>query len=399
MEKIVLKKCISCGSKLDNPVMKFNNLPSSAQNIPTKDKIKFDKGIDLSLYKCPNCGLVQFNTEPVSYYRDVIRSSGFSSTMKEMRTNQIKHMIEKYDLKDKKFIEVGCGGGEFLEIFQNFPIKIYGIEHKHNLVEIAKNKELNVEELFTETEETSLVFKDKEKYDCFLSFNFLEHQPNPKIMLRCIANNLKEDGFGLITVPSFEFIVENGSYYEFIVDHIAYYTFESLRNLLNSCGFDVLEENFVNRDTLQVVVKKSNGHIKNFSNRKSLISFDRLLKSKELVLDNVNRFICKMNEENKTYAIWGASHQGFTLAATTPLGLNAKYVIDSATFKQGKFAPVFHKEIVAPKYFLDHPVDAIVIIAPGFSKEISNIIKREFIDENKMKVDIYTVQSEEVLKV
>ncbi len=56
-------------------------------------------------------------------------------------------------------------------------------------------------------------------------------------MLKAIWNNLAEDGMGLVTVPSLEYILEKGSYYELIRDHIAYYTFDTLRALLNHCGF------------------------------------------------------------------------------------------------------------------------------------------------------------------
>ena len=93
-------------------------------------------------------------------------------------------------------------------------------------------------------------------FDVFLSFNFLEHQPRPDIMLKAIWNNLAEDGMGLVTVPSLEYILEKGSYYELIRDHIAYYTFDTLRALLNHCGFEVLEEEMINRDTLSMVVQQ-----------------------------------------------------------------------------------------------------------------------------------------------
>ena len=58
---------------------------------------------------------------------------------------------------------------------------------------------------------------------------------------------------GLVTVPSLEYILEKESYYELIRDHIAYYTFDTLRALLNHCGFEVLEEEMINRDTLSMV--------------------------------------------------------------------------------------------------------------------------------------------------
>ena len=90
----------------------------------------------------------------------------------------------------------------------------------------------------------------------FLSFNFLEHQPDPAGMLRCIYNNLEDDGMGLLTVPSFEYIMDHSSYYELIRDHIAYYTFDTLTSLLERTGFVVEEAEVINRDTLAVIVRK-----------------------------------------------------------------------------------------------------------------------------------------------
>ena len=73
-----------------------------------------------------------------------------------------------------------------------------------------------------------------------------------------------------------------------------------------------------------------------------------------------------------------ASHQGFTLAATTKLGEKARYIIDSAPFKQGKFAPASHLPIVGPDHFHEHPVDAIIITAPGYTDEIAASIRQKF---------------------
>ena len=77
-------------------------------------------------------------------------------------------------------------------------------------------------------------------------------------------------------------------------------------------------------------------------------------------------------------AIWGASHQGFTLAATAKLTKKIEYIIDSAPFKQGKYAPASHIPIISPADALLHSVDAIIIMAPGYTDEIAAIIKRDF---------------------
>ena len=253
-----MKYCIACRSKLPaKPVFKLENAPASAQNIPDAREVQDDKGMDLFLYQCGQCGLVQFDCQPVDYYRDVIRAGGLSVTMTNLRRSQYRHLIDTYHLEGKRFLEVGCGGGEFLKVLTEFPAEIYGMEHRPDLVAKARKAGLQVWEEFPETADQ--VFGGKEgpgSFDVFLSFNFLEHQPRPDVMLQAIYHNLTEDGMGLITVPALEYILEQGSYYELLRDHLAYYSFDTLRQLLERNGFAVLEEEMVNRDTISAIVKK-----------------------------------------------------------------------------------------------------------------------------------------------
>lgn len=359
-----MKKCLVCNSSKLHPLIEFDNMPASAQNIPNNEEVKEDTGLKLNLCQCKICSLVQFDCEPVDYYRDVIRSGGYSTTMTELRRNQYKHLIETYDLTGKKFIEVGCGQGEFLSVLTEFPVEAYGIEHKADLVEKAKTTGLNVECDFVE-DENSLV--NNGPFDVFLSFNFLEHQPNPNGMLQGIYNNLTENGMGLITVPSFEYILEHNGYYEFIRDHLAYYTFDSLRYLLEHNGFEVLEQEMINRDTLSMVVRK-----------RQCINVEKIRSSYADIPAQINQYIDRIRKKGKKVAIWGASHQGFTLAATAHLGEKVEYIIDSAPFKQGKYAPASHVPIVSKEYAVENPVDAIIIMAPGYTHEIAGIIRTIF---------------------
>lgn len=386
VEKIIMetygKKCIVCGRRLGNePLISFDKMPASAQNIPTKEELESEKAIELNLYQCDGCGLVQFDCEPVDYYKDVIRSGGYSTTMVELRRSQYKHLIETYDLQGKDFLEVGCGQGEFLSVLTEFPVNAYGIENRKELVDIAKSKGLNVEAGFITDYE---IQNDDKKYGAFLSFNFLEHQPDPNGMLRAIYEKLTDDGMGLITVPSFEYILQYDGYYELIRDHIAYYTFDSLRVLVEKNGFEVLEQEMINRDTLSIVVRKR----KKFELRHWQERFGLLQKEFE-------DFIQRYKKDGKNVAVWGASHQGFTIVASLEIGKDVKYIVDSAPFKQGKYSPASHVRIVAPQEFYDNPTDAIIIVAPGYTDEIKTNIQNACGD----KVDIYTLRSEHIEKL
>ena len=360
-----MKRCIACGAPLwETPLLTLDNMPASAQHMPDAQGVKQDRGLTLDLCQCMGCGLVQFDCEPVDYYRDVIRAGGFSKTMVELRRYQYKHLIDSYHLEGKKFIEVGCGQGEFLKVLSEFPVEVHGIEHDPHLVELARAQGLDVTEGFTETEDTRFAGG---LYDVFLSFNFLEHQPDPGTMLQAIYRNLEDDAMGLITVPSFEYIMDHNSYYELIRDHLAYYTFETLTPLLERNGFLVEECEVINRDTLSVIVKK-----------RPQMDTENLLECYVNLKREMESYMKYLDAWDKKVAVWGASHQGFTLAATTKLGQRARYIIDSAPFKQGKFAPASHLPIVGPDHFHEHPVDAIIITAPGYTDEIAASIRRKF---------------------
>lgn len=360
-----MKRCIACGAPLwETPLLTLDNMPASAQHMPDAQGVKEDRGLTLDLCQCMGCGLVQFDCEPVDYYRDVIRAGGFSKTMVELRRYQYKHLIDSYHLEGKKFIEVGCGQGEFLKVLSEFPVEVHGIEHAPHLVELARAQGLDVTEGFTETEDTRFAGG---LYDVFLSFNFLEHQPDPSTMLQAIYRNLEDDAMGLITVPSFEYIMDHNSYYELIRDHLAYYTFETLTPLLERNGFQVEECEVINRDTLSVIVRK-----------RPQMDTENLLECYVNLKREMETYMKYLDAWDKKVAIWGASHQGFTLAATTKLGEKARYIIDSAPFKQGKFAPASHLPIVGPDHFHEHPVDAIIITAPGYTDEIAASIRQKF---------------------
>lgn len=380
MDKKYGKKCIVCGQRLGTaPLLSFGDMPASAQDIPTKDEIANESAVKLDLYQCRKCGLVQFDCDAVSYYKDVIRSGGFTTTMVELRRSQYTKLINGYGLEKKKILEVGCGQGEFLSVLKEFDVQPYGIENKADLVELARGKGLNVACGFI-TDEVDPA-KENGPYDAFLSFNFLEHQPDPNAMLERIYDDLTDDGVGLITVPSFEYIMQHDGYYEFIRDHIAYYTFETLEFLVNKNGFEVLEKEMINRDTLSVVVRKKKFH----DLTKIAESFDNISNQFKTLIDG-----CKAKGER--VAIWGASHQGFTIASSLKLGDKVEYIVDSAPFKQNKYAPGSHIPIVSPQYFKDNAVENIIIIAPGYSDEITRVIREKL----GLNVNVYTLRSNHI---
>jgi len=61
-------------------LFQLDNQPAGAQHLPTTPD---SKGITLHVVQCTGCGLVQLDNEPVSYWKEVIRSSRLSKKVSE----------------------------------------------------------------------------------------------------------------------------------------------------------------------------------------------------------------------------------------------------------------------------------------------------------------------------
>ena len=361
-----MAKCRCCGAEIkSSPLLQYRNMPGRAQHFPDKDQLSEDRGVDLDIYECESCGLIQLIGEPVSYYRDVIRAAGVSDEMRAFRIGQFSDFIKTYNLSEKKIVEIGCGNGEFMQFMKAAGGNVFGIENSREAVEQCNELGLNVVQGFPEGDSFSI---PEGPFDAFFIMNFLEHIPDPRSFLSAIGRNLKDDSYGLIEVPNMDMIIDKMLFSEFMLDHLMYFTKNTLAKLLVICGFEVISCESVWHDyCLSAVVRKRK--------RQSLDAF--LIKQDKLVKE-IREYIDSFNKEGKRVAIWGAGHEALAIMALSDIRNGIEYVIDSADFKQNKYTPGSHILVVAPVRLMENPVDAIVVMAGSYSNEVCEIIKSKY---------------------
>ena len=419
------KRCLACGENLEELAV-FHNMPKSAQEFPTREELATEKGMDLSLCQCRSCGLVQFDTEAVPYYKDVIRAGGGSSTMKALREEEYQKLLSFLAKKEEKrplILELGAGAGEFLAMWsgvesdsdkssdvssvtssdtasvtslstatnrsQKLEPYVLGIEHKKELVEKGQAAGLSLYQGFPEAgfELKNMEGKHLQSgktrpveglLDAMVQFNFLEHQPNPGEMLSFAYAHLKMGGYFLLTVPSFQYILDHRSYYELLRDHIANYSEESLLSLVQDQGFSLVESRVINRDTIEFLLeKREKESCTTFRSLGQKVDIKPILENEKAIQEDIQKHLEGLRKKGEKMAVWGASHQGLTLLSTTALQEEVAYIIDSAPFKQGKYSPASHLPIVDKSHFQKEPVEEILIVAPGYTEEIARIIRRD----------------------
>jgi 2-polyprenyl-3-methyl-5-hydroxy-6-metoxy-1,4-benzoquinol methylase len=361
---MAMNNCRVCGRPvLAEPLLRYENMPKAAQNFPDANSLEGETGVDLTVCQCSGCGLVQLSDEPVPYFREVIRAAAFSDVVKESKTRQFAGFIQKHSLRGKKVIEIGCGRGEFLALLQSLDVEAYGLEYSVASVAACVRNGLKVSRGYLDRD-TGLLANGP--FSAFFVLMFLEHMPDPNSALRAIYNNLEEGAVGMVEVPNFDMMLRNKLFSEFIGDHLLYFSKDTLKTALNLNGFEIVECNELRNDyVISAIVKKRRKlDVSNFHDYQTTIQAE--------IVEYIGRFGAKK------VAVWGAGHQALALIALTKMAGKIRYVVDSATFKQGKFTPATHVPVVAPNALISDPVDAVIVMAASYSDEVAGIIRQRF---------------------
>ena len=376
------QNCRVCNGDFYLPaLLEYPDSPQSAQGfLNTADQP--DSLVNLKIYQCGYCGIVQHTLPPVSYYREVIRAVAFSEEMGRYRYKQLSDWLGKYDLKDKKIIEIGCGKGEYLNLLgQAGAKKLFGIEYALDSIKYGMQKGLEIKQGYLSNN-----FQNpwQHKFDGFAIFSFMEHWPEINSSLRALNKIIEYDAVGLIEVPNFEFVIKKGLYSEFTTDHIFYFDRKSLQSVLELNGFDVLSIDAVWHDyILSAQVKK----------RQKLIAGAFKDKQNHIV-KQLDQFVSQFDK--KDVVVWGAGHQALAVISLARLQLKVSHVIDSAHFKQNKYTPGTGLLIKSPDSLLYDKPKAIIIMAAAYSDEVAKTIVEKY--QNVMHVAILREDNLEISK-
>lgn len=202
-----------------------------------------------SLLRCDGCGLVSIASFPVKedreagyqeeYYKPESggRFIGLAESAVAFFRKRRMRSVRRWSPGPGTILDVGCGRGTMLMLFQIQGWKAIGTQLSRTAAEAAGRRGIDVR-----CAELTDLDLPAGNFDVMTFFHVLEHLPCPGAYLRKAHTLLREDGLLVAEVPNFaspgfRILGERNLCYDY-PNHLVFFTPASLNRLLRECGFE-----------------------------------------------------------------------------------------------------------------------------------------------------------------
>jgi SAM-dependent methyltransferase len=336
---------------------------------------------DITLSFCDNCGFIynsSFDTSIDYYTKGYEDQQGFSPTFRNFITGITARFIEKYDIRNKDVIEIGCGKGDFIsllcELGNNRGI---GIDPAYVDGRIKPNPDLNFIKEFYSQEHGNL------PNDVIACRHTLEHIHATHDFVRTIRNSIRNSKEVILffEVPSVARILKIQAFWDIFYEHCTYLSPGSLARLFRMNRFEVLDMYLEYDEQYLFIEAKPVDHV-------SAINHHRLEESVGELRQLVDEFESKishqlstwrmalthMKNSNKKVVVWGGGSKSVGFMTNFDDIQLIQHVVDINPHMQGNYIPGIGKQYVGPEFLKGYKPDVVIIMNGVYKNEIGKML-------------------------
>ena len=369
--------CPNCrGTELEDFFTIPNAPTQSLVTIKDRDEALAIPRKDIVLTFCNSCGFI-FNSEfdtTIDYYTQGYEDQqGFSPTFVKFITGVTEKVIDRYDIRGKNVIEIGCGKGDFIRLISK----------------LGSNSGIGIDPAYVpgRGDEVENVRFIKEFYsekhgdleaDCITCRHTLEHIHDTCGFMETIRKSIKtSDPVLFFEVPCIVRILEIQAFWDIFYEHCTYLSPGSLARLFRLNGFEVLDM-YLEYDSqyLFIEAKAAEGAPEKVHPLEE--SIEELKAKTRTFVEKINVQLAEWRErltrfkaEGKKVVVWGGGSKsvGF-LTQFADLDAIA-HVCDINPHMQGNYIPGIGKQYVGPDFLTEFKPDVVIVMNSVYMNEIT----------------------------
>jgi SAM-dependent methyltransferase len=335
---------------------------------------------DITLAFCNNCGFIfnsSFDTSLDYYTKGYEDQQGFSPTFLKFISGVTSRFIEKYDMRNKSVIEIGCGKGDFISL----------------ICDLGNNKGLGIDPAWvpgrTKPNPNVTFLKEfyseehgKLKADAICCRHTLEHIHGTADFLKTIRKSIgtREDVILFFEVPSIVRILKIQAFWDIFYEHCTYLSPGSLARLFRFNGFEVLDMYLEYDDQYLFIEAKPVNKISTKihpleESVEELKELTKVFTAKiNNTLDNWRQKFAELRENKRKTVVWGGGSKSVGFLTHFDREKVIDHVVDINPHMQGNYIPGIGKQYVSPDFLKEYMPDVVIIMNAVYTEEIRKML-------------------------
>jgi len=333
---------------------------------------------------CRECGHIfnsAFDPELVKYTPEYDNALDYSPRFQMYARELAEGLVERFELRGKHLIEIGCGQGEFLRLLCTLggnrgtgfdpAAPVQGHDATHSITW--------VQEYYSEANAASA--------DLVYSRHTLEHIPGPRSFVSMVRRAIgsADQTVVFFEVPNVMSTLAEFAIWDVIYPHVSYFSRHSLTYLLSACGFTTKRTwtGFGNQflcaeaQPARSLVTVPGDPDELAALAASVAEFGEVHRR---TVASWSGFLEEAAGRGERMILWGAGAKAVTFLTTVAGADRIEYVVDLNARKHGRHIPVGGQQIVAPEFVAEYRPDSIIVMNPNYETEIRKMLRELNVD-------------------
>lgn len=342
-----------------------------------EEAVRFPSG-QMRLAHCPVCGFIcnrAYQPELQDYSAEYELTQAYSPTFNAFAQKLAESLVDRYDLHNKRIIEIGCGQGEFLSL----------------LCEIGDNQGIGFDPAYA-TERSAVtnptrvsVIADEysEKYtsvhaDVVVCKMTLEHIRDVADFIATVRRSVGSQSEMRIffQVPDVMRIFDEVAFWDIYYEHCSYFSQGSLARLFRQQGFDVLDlwrdygDQYLMIDARPVQATPSPRLPQEMDLDAITNAVPKFHQQVSAALEQWNRIIRLAHQKGQRTVLWGSGSKGVAFLTTLGIVDAVEYTVDINPNKHGTYMAGTGQQVVSPEFMQVYRPDVVVLMNPIYLQEV-----------------------------
>jgi len=377
------RSCPSCGKGGMREFYRFSGAPvHSVLLFQTREEaVGYPRG-EIRLGFCEGCGFISntaYDPSVQEYSASCEETQGYSATFNTFARRLAGELVEKYSLRGRHIVEIGCGKGEFLTM----------------LCEMGGNTGTGFDPAYAEgryaPSQGVRFVKDfySEKYsgamaDFVICKMTLEHIGRTGAFLADLRRSLegRYDTVLFFQVPDVTRVLGELAFWDIYYEHCSYFSPGSLARLFRASGFEVtgMRRDYGGQYVMLEAKPSAGAHGNRLPGEDDMETIRGLVGYFE---DNIaaktsawRKKLSDLHRTGRKTVIWGSGSKGVAFLTTLGTGAEVAGAVDINPYRKGTFMAGTGHEIVEPGRLVELRPGAVVLMNPVYTGEVEDELKR-----------------------